>query len=101
MHVRFYELRHVEYLETVRQRAQSTVVGLLAPHLPFPRWDDPSGYGGYTPSHRYFRAFYDALIEKHAADMDQHMAMLSAELLSHDHSFKVCELDLRRHAAHY
>lgn len=90
MHLRFYELRHLEYLETVRQRAQSTAAGLLARHLPFPRWGDPSGYGGYTPSHRYFRGFYDAMIERHAGDIDQHMAMLSAELLSHDHSFKVC-----------
>ncbi|KAG1747482.1 hypothetical protein EDB19DRAFT_1582828, partial [Suillus lakei] len=90
MHLRFYKLRHLEYLETVRQLAQSTAAGLLAPHLPFPRWGDPSGYGGYTPSHRYFQGFYDAMIEQHAGDIDQHMAMLSAELLSHDHSFKVC-----------
>ncbi|KAG0706444.1 hypothetical protein DFH29DRAFT_1066800 [Suillus ampliporus] len=49
----------------------------------------PSGYAGYVPSHRFFRAFYDSLIESHAAEMDQHMAMQSAEGLSHDHSYKV------------
>ncbi|KAG2133034.1 hypothetical protein DEU56DRAFT_739210 [Suillus clintonianus] len=89
MHIRHYEQLHVAYLETVRQRMQASASGLLPSSRPFPRWNDPSGYAGYVPSHRYFRAFYDSLIELHAAEMDQHMAMQSAEGLSHDHSFKV------------
>lgn len=89
MHIRYYEQLHIAYLETVRQRMQASASGLLPSNCPFPRWNDPSGYAGYVSSHRYFRAFYDSLIELHAAEMDQHMAMLSAEGLSHDHSFKV------------
>lgn len=41
-----------------------------------------------------FRCFYNSLIERHATEMDQHMAMQSAETLSHDHSFKVRLHDL-------
>ena len=89
MHIRYYERLHVSYLETVRQRMQASASGLLPSHRPFLLWNDPSGYAGYVPTHRYFRAFYDSLIELHADEMDQHMAMLSAEGLSHDHSFKV------------
>ncbi|KAG2055820.1 hypothetical protein BDR06DRAFT_970603 [Suillus hirtellus] len=80
---------HVAYLETVRQQMQASASGLLPSSHPFPQWNDPNGYAGYVPSHRYFRAFYDSLIELHAAEMDQHMAMQSAEGLSHDHSYKV------------
>ncbi|KAG1883234.1 hypothetical protein F4604DRAFT_1901637 [Suillus subluteus] len=82
-------LLHIQYLETVRQRMQASASGLLPPHQPFPRWNDPSGYAGYVPTHRFFRSFYNSLIERHAVEMDQHMAMQSAETLSHDHSFKV------------
>ncbi|KAG1786521.1 uncharacterized protein HD556DRAFT_1506943 [Suillus plorans] len=80
---------HVQYLETVRLRMQASASGLLPPHRPFPRWNDPSGYAGYVPTHRFFRCFYNSLTERHASEMDQHMAMQSAEALSHDHSFKV------------
>jgi hypothetical protein len=30
------------------------------------------------------------MIERHAPEIDQHMAMLPARILQHDHSFKVC-----------
>ncbi|KAG1878532.1 hypothetical protein C8R48DRAFT_768098 [Suillus tomentosus] len=89
MHIRHYEQLHVQYLETVRQGMQASASGLLPPHQPFPRWNDPSGYAGYVPMHRFFRCFFNSLIERHAAEMDQHMAMQSAETLNHDHSFKV------------
>ena len=89
LHLRYYEQRHIAYLETVQQRLCSAAAGLLPRHRPFPRWNDPTGYAGYVPSHNYFRGFYDMLIEQHAVAIDQHMAMRSAECLSHDHSFKV------------
>ncbi|KAG1721143.1 hypothetical protein EDB19DRAFT_1859895, partial [Suillus lakei] len=92
MHIRYYEQLHVQYLETVRQRMQASSSGLLPSHRPFPRWNDPSGYAGYVPTHHYFRCFYNSLVELHAVEMDQHMAMQSAEGLSHDHSYKVTGL---------
>lgn len=57
MHIRYYEQLHVQYLETVRQRMQASASGLLPPHQPFPRWNDPSGYAGYVPTHRFFDVF--------------------------------------------
>ncbi|KAH7920342.1 hypothetical protein BV22DRAFT_1133160 [Leucogyrophana mollusca] len=89
MHLRYHELLHIEYLEAVRVRAASTVSGLLPPHQPFGKWNNMNGYAGYIPTHKYFRNFYDALIETYAAETDQHMFMQSAEKLSADHSFKV------------
>lgn len=91
LHLRYYEQQHIGYLEAVQERTQGIVSGLLPKATPFPRWNDPTGYAGYVPSHRYFRCFYDHLIEQHASEIDQHMALLSAEIISHDHSHKVCK----------
>jgi len=88
-HIRRYELLHIQYLEMVKTRAQFATTGILALHRPFGTWADVDGYAGFVPSQSYFRAFYDALIEKHAPEIDQHMAMLPADILSIDHSFKV------------
>ena len=91
LHLRYYEQQHIGYLEAVQERTQGIVSGLLPKATPFPRWNDPTGYAGYVPSHRYFRCFYDPLIEQHASEIAQHMALLSAEIISHDHSHKVCK----------
>jgi len=88
-HIRQYELLHVQYLEMVKTRAQFATTGILALHKPFGTWADVEGYAGFVPSPSYFRAFYDTLIETHAPEIDQHMAMLPADILSIDHSFKV------------
>ena len=58
-------------------------------HKPFGKWADTDGYAGFVPSYTYFRGFYDAMIEKHAAEIDQHMAMLPARIICIDHSHKV------------
>jgi hypothetical protein len=88
-HVRYYEQLQVQYLEMVLMCAHASATGLLALHQPFSVWGDSDGYAGFVPSHRYFRSFYDSLIEKHASEIDQHMAMLPARILCIDHSFKI------------
>jgi hypothetical protein len=44
--------------------------------------------------HKFFQGFYDTLIEKHAAEIDQQMAMLPAQILCIDYSYKACVLKL-------
>lgn len=87
-HVRYHEQLHIQYLETVFILSQSAVRHFLTKFLPFGLFDDINGYGGFVPSPGYFR-FYIRFIASHAAEMDQHMAMHSAEILQIDHSFKV------------
>ncbi|KAK0451981.1 uncharacterized protein EV420DRAFT_1645916 [Desarmillaria tabescens] len=62
---------------------------MLVKHKPFRMWNDIQGYAGFVPSHNYFTGFYNMLIEKHARELDQHMAMLPAHILCIDHSHKV------------
>ncbi|KAG6894804.1 hypothetical protein C0992_004572, partial [Termitomyces sp. T32_za158] len=88
-HIRRHEHLHVQYLETILIRSQSAVGHFLSKFLPFGLFDDINGYSGFVPSSGYFREFYVRFIASHAAEMDQHMAMLSAEVLQIDHSFKV------------
>jgi hypothetical protein len=88
-HIRRHEQLHIQYLEMVKDRISSVQASFLPLHSPFGLWDDLDGYAGYVPSHKYFRSFYDVFIERHAAEIDQHMAMLSGRILCIDHSFKV------------
>jgi hypothetical protein len=89
LHIRYYEKLHVQYLEMVKSHSEMTLEGFHAKHKPFGGWADVNGYAGFVPSHTYFRGFYDAMIERHAAEIDQHMAMLPARILCIDHSHKV------------
>ena len=89
-HIRYYELLQIQYLEMVKVRYYGSSSMFLAKHVRFSSWNDKNGYAGYTPSGRYFRAFYDNFIEAHACEIDQYTAMLPARILAADHSFKVC-----------
>jgi hypothetical protein len=89
-HVRHYERLQIEYLEMIKIRAASPVAHLFALYPSFGAWNDRNGYAGSVPTHKYFRGFYDSMIERHAPEIDQHMAMLPARIIKHDQSFKVC-----------
>ncbi|KAK2464000.1 hypothetical protein APHAL10511_003944 [Amanita phalloides] len=88
-HIRRYEQLMLQYYELVRMRKDSTLSGLLPKHLRFGAWDDRAGYAGYVPSGHYFGALYNLVIENHAKQIDQCMAMLSCCIMMIDHSFKV------------
>lgn len=57
----------------------------------FPQFDNVSeeGYHGYVPSGQWLRDVYDQFIEEHRMDITQHMAMLTADVIAIDHSYKV------------
>lgn len=87
--MRHFEQLHLQYLETILIRAQSATGHFLSKFEPFGLFDNRNGYAGFTPSPTYFRNFYVRFISSHAPEIDQHMAMLSAEVLQIDHSYKV------------
>jgi hypothetical protein len=91
-HIRRYEQLHLHYLETVYIHLRSSTAHFLLNFKPFGLFDDRDGYAGFTPSPNYFWDFYVNFISSHAAEMDQHMAMLSAKVLQIDHSYKVSNL---------
>ncbi|THH17937.1 hypothetical protein EUX98_g9038 [Antrodiella citrinella] len=89
LHRGYYEDLVLQYYEQVKIRHESAAGQILALHSRFGDCDDCNGYADYVPSGRYFRGFYDNFIESHAKELDQRMAMLSADILQIDHSFKV------------
>ncbi|KAF8328650.1 hypothetical protein F5887DRAFT_897466 [Amanita rubescens] len=89
LHIRHYEQLMLQYYELVRARKDPILSGLLPKHHRFGSWDDRAGYAGYVPSGRYFAGLYNIIMEKHAQEIDQRMAMLSCRILTIDHSFKV------------
>lgn len=87
-HIRRYEQLHLQYLEMVNARLQSSFVNLLAKFAPFGLFDDRDGYAGFIPSANYFRQFYVRFLQSHASEIDQYTSMLSAKVLAIDHSHK-------------
>lgn len=88
-HIRRYEQRQLQYLEMVYVRLQSSIAGLLAKFEPFGVFDDREGYAGFSPCPNYYRSFYVKFVSSHAPEMDQYTAMLSADVIQIDHSYKV------------
>jgi hypothetical protein len=88
-HIRRFERLHLEYLEIVYARVHSPAARFLPQFRPFGKFADREGYAGYVPSPKYFRDFYMRYITSHAPEMDQYTAMLSAQILQIDHSFKM------------
>ena len=87
-HLRRYEQLHLQYLEFLYTR-HSTPLHFTGRFQPFSTYNDQNGYAGYTPLGRYIRDFYVQFMESHAKEIDQYTAMLSANILQVDHSFKV------------
>jgi len=56
--------------------------------LPFDNTSD-DGLHGYVPSAQWLRDIYDNYIEEHRDELNQHMAMLTAEICAIDHSHKI------------
>jgi len=90
-HLLRYDKLHLQYLDSlVARRGLALWQGRkFKSFLPF---DDTSaeGYHGYVPSAQLLRNIYDHFIEEHRADITQHMAMLTADIIAIDHSHKVC-----------
>lgn len=86
-----YDELHLQYLDSLvmRRGLASWQRTKFQSFLPF---NDTSaeGYHGYVPSGQLLRNIYDRFIEEHRADITQHMAMLTADIIAIDHSHKVC-----------
>ncbi|CDO73771.1 hypothetical protein BN946_scf185015.g99 [Trametes cinnabarina] len=87
-HYRRHNLLHLQYLEMLKERLDGNMSQFMAHVSPFSAFSDRQGYAGFVPTATYFRKFYDTLIESWAPQIQQHISMLSAEILSVDHSFK-------------
>jgi hypothetical protein len=56
----------------------------------FPDFDDREGYGGFVPSSKYLGTVYVSFILMHEQELAAQMVKASADIISVDHSFKVC-----------
>lgn len=93
-HLLQYDLIHLQYLQQISSRTLDLWTGKkYSTFLPFADRSS-QGFCGYVPSGKLCTSIYDALIEEHRDDFQQHMALLSAEVCSMDHSHKVCQLIL-------
>lgn len=89
-HLLSYDILRLQYLSTVIT-CKSMGKFLNQQFEPFLSFDDtsPKGYRGYVPSSQWLRDLYDAFIESHQNEINQHMSMLTANICGIDHSHKV------------
>ncbi|KAF6764006.1 hypothetical protein DFP72DRAFT_956173 [Ephemerocybe angulata] len=89
-HLLRHDELHLTYLDFIAHRSvlSSWMGQQYESFLPF---DDTSPYGphGFVPSAQWFRDMYDQYMEEHRQDIDQHTAMLTAEICAIDHSHKL------------
>lgn len=92
--MRRFDEMHLRYLWGIHYRRKNPSVRDPKTYMAFPDFSDktPDGFHGYTPSSHLLREIYDAFIEDHEAELDQHQAMRSLDIGSLDHCHKVCNL---------
>ena len=88
-HILRYDIMELQYLDHI---AIFALDGWLGQKFPaFPWFDDLSPLGPrlYTPHANLCHEFYDNFIDEHRDEINQHTAMLSANICAIDHSHKV------------
>ncbi|KAF8237933.1 hypothetical protein L208DRAFT_1506381, partial [Tricholoma matsutake] len=94
-HLQNYDLLHLQYLQTPALLAESGSLLLMGPSAlkfkPFLSFDNksPDGFQGFVPSSQWLCDVYDAMIEEHGPEFNQHTAMLTGDICRIDHSFKL------------
>lgn len=88
LHTKEHDLRHLAYLEEVKKRiSQPTAICPQRSFLPFP--DFAESYGGRLPSPGFVCAVYNLAQRTYQDRRNQHMSMISADILSSDFSHKL------------
>jgi len=96
-HLRRYDRCRLAYMARVSALRKSPQSGQTSMHGPqlnqeppkFSAFDDPEGFGGIRVTSRYLRALYTFCMGMLEARMKQKNAMVSAQILSGDHFFKI------------
>jgi hypothetical protein len=83
------ELQYLSYHHHLRNAVAPPPGANIPKYAPFSSFGDRTGYAGFTPSASYLRSIYIDYVNEHRDEMNQHMAMLDADILKGDASYKV------------
>ena len=78
-----------QFLEMASARLAGSLQDCWSSNRPFGEFGNWDGYAGYIPSLGYFGHFYDMMVEAEAPELQQIISSRPANVLKHDHSFKV------------
>ncbi|KIM37653.1 hypothetical protein M413DRAFT_49570, partial [Hebeloma cylindrosporum] len=94
-HILHYDTLELQYLEQLAIRTLDDWFRLK--YEAFPRFDDigPLGPHLYTPSATLLRDLYDDFVDEHRTEINQHTAMLTANICAIDHSHKIAKQTMR------
>jgi hypothetical protein len=90
-HTQTYDELELQYLHALASRRGMSEWQEQTSDAFLPFCDNSSkGPNGFVPSSQWLRDIYDQFIEQHQDELNQHTALLSAEICALDHSHKVC-----------
>ncbi|GAA6037483.1 hypothetical protein JCM8097_008210 [Rhodosporidiobolus ruineniae] len=97
-----YDRRRVAYLQAIADRHfDGSGTPKFDPEHPpavyssFSSFDDSNGYYPYVPSSKWLQAQYVRFILEHKVEMEQHISMLSCQIMQMDHSHKITKFICR------
>ncbi|KAF8419486.1 hypothetical protein L210DRAFT_3766619 [Boletus edulis BED1] len=96
MHYHHFDQLRCQFLEMIADHNMGSLRDCWTSKRPFGEFGDLDGYAGYVPSERYFGQFYDAMVEEEAPELQHIISSRPANVLKHDHSFKVIKR-MKRH----
>ncbi|KAG1732182.1 uncharacterized protein EDB91DRAFT_1251822 [Suillus paluster] len=89
LHYHCFDQLQCQFLEMVADHSVGSLGDCWTSKEPFGEFSDREGYAGHVPSSGYFGRFYDMMVEDEAPELQQIISSCPANILKHDHSFKV------------
>ena len=89
LHYHRFDQLQCQFLEMASARLAGSLQDCWSSNRPFGEFGNRDGYAGYIPSQGYFGCFYDMMVEAEAPELQQIISSRPANVLKHDHSFKV------------
>lgn len=92
LHMLKYDNLQLSYLSALKERRDNPYTRDQTVVKDFSKFDDPLGYAGHVPSANFFSHTYTSMLRVFRPAMDAQMAMLDADILKDDHSFKILKV---------
>ncbi|KAF9231724.1 hypothetical protein BU15DRAFT_82048 [Melanogaster broomeanus] len=91
LHYHRFDRLQCQFLEMIADQNFGSLAQCWTSRRPFGEFGDCNGYAGFIPSVQYFGRFYDMMVEEEAPQLQQIICSRPANILKHDHTFKIAK----------
>ncbi|KAF9235590.1 hypothetical protein BU15DRAFT_77816 [Melanogaster broomeanus] len=91
LHYHRFNRLQCQFLRMIADQNFGSLAQCWTSRRPFGEFGDCNGYAGFIPSVQYFGRFYDMMVEEEAPQLQQIICSRPANILKHDHTFKIAK----------